>query len=407
MEENGSDGNVHKLELVYYPTTTTDGRVDGLKRPQPDDVIGTDFRDLGDDEEPYRWYHLLENQGARDDHSRIIEFSKTLAQPATSIESSIEAILDTDQMTRVYAVASLCGVNDAYLLGGLPHNLMLWVRPSDRRIVLLPWDQDFCWHRATSNPLWGGEAIARLFTLPRYQRMIYGHYLDIIENTFHPDYLSRWTDHYGRLAEEERFFDIVQRYIGERRSFVQGRIPRRVPFEITTNGGDDFSVDELTAPLEGTAWVDAHDVLFDGPGGSPAPRWTRVDRWTIDLPLVSGPNEITAFAFDASGELLGVDTIVVTSTSEPPPGRFRRGDADQSGRIDVSDAIVVLRHLFAGRPMACRDAGDANDDEILGITDGIHVLEYLFRGGPTPPPPFEAPGADPTGDGSLDCVTGI
>jgi hypothetical protein len=51
---------------------------------------------------------------------------------------------------------------------------------------------------------------------------------------------------------------------------------------------------------------------------------------------------------------------------------------------------------------ACLDAADGNDDGALGLTDAIYVLSHLFLGGPAPPPPFPAPGADPTPDG-LDC----
>ena len=46
---NGSDGTSHKLELIYYPTSTVDGNPQSLKLPQPDDVTGTDLQDLGND----------------------------------------------------------------------------------------------------------------------------------------------------------------------------------------------------------------------------------------------------------------------------------------------------------------------------------------------------------------------
>src|SRR5438270_373572 len=35
---NGGDGQEFKLELIYYPLTTTDGSPQSLKLPQPDDV---------------------------------------------------------------------------------------------------------------------------------------------------------------------------------------------------------------------------------------------------------------------------------------------------------------------------------------------------------------------------------
>jgi hypothetical protein len=83
--------------------------------------------------------------------------------------------------------------------------------------------------------------------------------------------------------------------------------------------------------------------------------------------------------------------------------RFRRGDADLSGRIEISDAIRTLGHLFLGTaPLRCLDAADIDDDGKVEITDPIRLLDHLFLGGPAPLPPFPEPGTDPTTD-SLEC----
>ena len=49
--EDGSEGTVFELELIYYPRTTA---ANGLKLPEPDSVLGTDIADHGDDKEIYR-----------------------------------------------------------------------------------------------------------------------------------------------------------------------------------------------------------------------------------------------------------------------------------------------------------------------------------------------------------------
>jgi hypothetical protein len=82
---------------------------------------------------------------------------------------------------------------------------------------------------------------------------------------------------------------------------------------------------------------------------------------------------------------------------------FRRGDADASGRLEITDAIAVLGFLFlGGREPACLDAADADDSGTLEITDPLRILVHLFLGGRSPQPPFEACGGDPTPDG-LGC----
>lgn len=64
---------------------------------------------------------------------------------------------------------------------------------------------------------------------------------------------------------------------------------------------------------------------------------------------------------------------------------FRRGDVDGSGRINVTDPISLLGHLFLGEAApACVDAADADDSGRLNLTDPILLLSYLFTGGPGP-----------------------
>ncbi len=90
-----------------------------------------------------------------------------------------------------------------------------------------------------------------------------------------------------------------------------------------------------------------------------------------------------------------------TYSDEVPGAIFLRGDANGDGRLTVSDARVILLHLFGG-PLSCEDAGDVDDDGKLAVTDAIRLLGYLFAGGVPPEPPFPEPGPDPTND-SLVC----
>ena len=86
---------------------------------------------------------------------------------------------------------------------------------------------------------------------------------------------------------------------------------------------------------------------------------------------------------------------------EGTPGggpRFRRGDVDSSGKLDISDAVQVLGYLFLGTPgVGCLEAADANDDGKVNLTDAIAILGYLFQGGASPAPPGpDACGVDTT-----------
>lgn len=83
---------------------------------------------------------------------------------------------------------------------------------------------------------------------------------------------------------------------------------------------------------------------------------------------------------------------------------FLRGDANGDERVDVSDVVMILRHLFAGSgDLRCLDAGDVNDDGALDLADGVYLAMFLFCGGPTIPEPFPQRGTDPTPD-ALNCL---
>ncbi len=60
-----------------------------------------------------------------------------------------------------------------------------------------------------------------------------------------------------------------------------------------------------------------------------------------------------------------------------------RGDVNDDGAIDLSDAVFVLRHLFSGGE-APRGPADVNGDGDVNIADPIYLLAHLFLGGPAP-----------------------
>lgn len=83
-----------------------------------------------------------------------------------------------------------------------------------------------------------------------------------------------------------------------------------------------------------------------------------------------------------------------------PVNDFIRGDSNDDGVLNVSDAVFTLSFLFIGDEQPeCLAANDTNDDGTLNITDVIRTLNFLFLGGTdAPPAPFPDPGADPTRD---------
>jgi hypothetical protein len=109
--------------------------------------------------------------------------------------------------------------------------------------------------------------------------------------------------------------------------------------------------------------------------------------------LPAGQN-ITIFAIGLAGD----GTLAALKASDKR-GPFVRGDSNGDGSLNISDAILLLRHLFmSGAVASPEDAADANDDSSVDMSDVMFTLNYLFRSGPRPSAPFPGPGLDPTPD---------
>jgi hypothetical protein len=90
---------------------------------------------------------------------------------------------------------------------------------------------------------------------------------------------------------------------------------------------------------------------------------------------------------------------VVLIVEEP----FRRGDANDDGRVNISDPLTVFDRLFvSGGGFPCDDAADANDDGKVDIADGILTLNVLFSGEGS----LSAPGPDSCGEDATAEVQG-
>ena len=81
-------------------------------------------------------------------------------------------------------------------------------------------------------------------------------------------------------------------------------------------------------------------------------------------------------------------TVVPSEMGVP----FVRGDANQDGTLNVSDAVAIVKYAFemgSKKPLIdkCQQSADVNDDGTITTADAIYLLNYLFIGGPVIPPP--------------------
>jgi hypothetical protein len=327
--DHGDDGIVYKLELIYFPTQTTDGNPQSLKIPQNDQVVGVDIADLGNDKENYRYYYQLTNHHDADDFGPAMRLAKAFSLNGAALDAATKLTIDVDEWMRLFAIQSLSGVTDVYA-SGLPHNLKLYSRPEDGRMMALQWDWDIDFAQPINAPLIVGANVAKAINLPTNKHLYYGHLQDVITTTYNTTYMSRWTSHYGALAGQDYSPDL--NYISQRATFVISQLPPQVAFSITTPTGQTVNTPTIT--LTGKGWINVKQIFVQG---SPVPldvTWsgTNVDTWSATVPLYTGLNHLTLQACDFQGKPIATQAIDVTSTANTPnlPANLRLTELNYS-----------------------------------------------------------------------------
>jgi hypothetical protein len=325
--ENGSDGNAYEFEVLRWVTQTLDGTPGGIKRSANDTGGGNtngyanvDIQSVGDDEEDYRWLFLISNNRTADDYGQLIPAIKTFSLTGTALDAAVEQYIDVDQWARVFALNTLGGVRDVYTLVAADnhHNLRVYVRPEDGKLLALPWDWDNLFNSPSGPLLAGGTPnnLHKIISRPQNLRLYYGHIQDMIARSFNAAYMSYWTNHYGQVAGRD--FSGVLSYISQRATSATSMLPAQVPFVITTNGGNDFSVATPTVTIQGNGWINVREIRLAGNASPLDVRWLDIDSWQVTVPLLQGANALTFEAVNFQGAVVASDTITVTTTSSAP-----------------------------------------------------------------------------------------
>ncbi len=121
-------------------------------------------------------------------------------------------------------------------------------------------------------------------------------------------------------------------------------------------------------------------------------------------PIVRRTESSVTF-LDADFEPIATPAVIDFSrrTVDSTEPRFRRGDVNSDGIIDLADALAELSYLFrSGETPVCLKAADADDDGRLNVSDAITILLHLFRGAGPLPQPGVACGVDSSSD-ALAC----
>ncbi len=334
------EGNsqLFKYEYAYYFDETVDGNPESeKKKPNKPTVVGLgDIYNLGNDKEIYRWYYLIKSGRTKDDYSSLINLCKTFSMTGAEINDASKIAIDESQWMRNFAYLSLCCAFDTYNFGS-SHNNMFYKRPADGKLLIFPIDMDWAFEpsnlwRGVDAPLYGTTAaygynkfnLGKIIEIPRNLRLLYGHFKDIIEKSYNPNYMQRWATHYYSLLQNLNHgynFDCVVDFIRDRGNFVLSKLPPEIPFKITTNDGYDFSTNVLEISLEGSAGIDFKQIHLDFPSKKLSLNWLTITNWQTTIQLHSGTNIINLLGYNFSKEFSKTSSItIISSASEPPLG---------------------------------------------------------------------------------------
>ncbi len=190
-------------------------------------------------------------------------------------------------------------------------------------------------------------------------------------------------------------------------------------------------VAELSAPFRDTRTAISRDglelFLSSDVTGRPsgvgsqdlwvATRATTTDPWSAPVNL--GPT-VNSSAFDGA-PALSFDGTTLYFFSEREDGfgkkdlwvttrvaevKFRRGDCNADGAVDIADAVCILNWLFTGGAApGCVAATNTNGDDAANVADATYLLNHLFAEGPALVAPFPDCGpATLPADEELSCV---
>ncbi len=283
----------------------------------------------------YRWIWAPRAvNGSVHDFTNLFTLVETMALADTNLfTTQVEALIDIESWFRAMAVQRIAGNWDTW--GWTFGKNMYAYKPPGERWAMMPWDIDFSFGLNSSatdadvmiNGNGGsqpGDPIAtKLRNQPQLQRAYWRAFEDAVNGAMEDSRVSARIDLLQAALTANGFAPAapapVKSWISARRTYLRSQLTTRTnaAFAITSNAGNDFTINQSAVRISGTAPVAARTILFNGAAYPVS--WTGVTTWTALVPLVPGANPIVVTALDVRGNALTNfnDTITITSSATP------------------------------------------------------------------------------------------
>ena len=308
-------------------------------------------------------YHsewMLRSREAEYDYGPIVDLFKMTTEDEFT-QAQAERVIHTEQMAINIAVRGYIGDWDTFSIRRGKNGFM-YRRSTDNKFTFVHWDSDLAFQNTSEAFLNGiGSSFRKWHTKP-YVRRHYNYYLTELINNY-----GKGSKRLAAFfqAEEDSSSDYTvavnkyETWNNARQSRTKTEIGSDnlgAPFSVTSEGGGDFSTDQNTITLEGSAASDVYDVILQGyPENYPKPNfeWTGETTWRMsEIVLAEGENSLQIRAADRAGVLLGslfsprkVDlTVTKTGTGSPVVALDSNPDSLNLGvsellTLDASDSV--------------------------------------------------------------------
>jgi len=125
-------------------------------------------------------------------------------------------------------------------------------------------------------------------------------------------------------------------------------------------------------------------LMYPRPGAEVLANWVcPVDNWTVAAVTRMQSERGKVYYF--SRPLSALRSRQLFSWAIADAIEYRWGDADNSDRVNLTDAIFIIQYVFQGSGVPVnRNAADPNGDGSINVSDAVYLISYIFTGGNAP-----------------------
>ena len=327
---DADDGDLHKIDhsvMVNNGNKSGDwfGIVISTGEDSPAEMVPYLTTDGEKKKGRYRWNWRKESvKTFDDDYSNLFSMvdAQNLDHTSPEYAARVTALVDWDEWMKVFALRHMIADWDSY--GFASGKNMSIYKPDGDRWRMIMWDIDHSPFANNRPPSVNSDNLFHI-NCPTMKNKFFKHPLFLRAYWRH-----LWELTYGPMANCGPIIDeteaaiiaegfaptgtaTMKTWIADRRAYIIPKLNTvAATFEITTNGGADFSTNNPIVSLSGTAPVEVATILVNGLEHELT--FTSVTAWQMDFPLVPGANVFSLDGYLSSGASNGTDSITITYT---------------------------------------------------------------------------------------------